>query len=141
MTYYEFIKKTYLYLNSVRVLKNYISFDMVFPKTWVMVKKLPDGLELITNQDANGTTINSFVCENDENKINGLEKIIDTIIKTNLDREEKESLFKSKVQELKSIFEKENLESLKGLKFDMEELTKLMQNEPEGIELGDKEGN
>ena len=51
-------------------------------------------------------------------------------ITTNIEREEKEKLFKSKVQELKSIFENENLDNLKGLKFDMEELTKLMSNEP-----------
>jgi len=114
---------------------------MIFPKTWVMVKKLPDGIELISNQDANGSVINSFVCENNESRINTLETIIDTIIKTNLDREEKESLFKSKVLELKSIFENENLENLKGLKFDMEELTKLMQDEPGGIEIENKEGN
>ena len=35
------------------------------------------------------------------------------------------------MQELKNIFETKNLENLKGLKFDVEELTNLLQNEPE----------
>jgi patatin-like phospholipase/acyl hydrolase len=61
---------------------------------------------------------------------------MDNIIRSNVEREEKEKLFKSKVQELKSIFEKENLENLKGLKFDVEELTKLLQDEPEETESG-----
>ena len=61
---------------------------------------------------------------------------MDLIIKTNIEREEKERLFKSKVQELKSIFEKQDLENLKSLKFDIEELTKLIEDEPEEIVNG-----
>ena len=38
---------------------------------------------------------------------------------------------------MKSIFEKENLENLKGLKFDVEELTKLLENEQEEVSVGD----
>ena len=48
------------------------------------------------------------------------------VIKTNVEREEKERLFKNKVHELKQIFEKENLENLKGLKFDLEEFENLL---------------
>jgi hypothetical protein len=38
-----------------------------------------------------------------------------------LEREEKDRLFESKVEELKKIFEKQNLEKLKGLYFDINE--------------------
>ena len=41
------------------------------------------------------------------------------IIKYNLEREEKERLFENKVNELKGIFEKQNLNSLKNLKFQL----------------------
>ena len=65
---------------------------------------------------------------------------MDSFIKTNIEREEKERLFKSKVQELKNIFEKEKLENLKSLKFDIEELTKILQdNEPEEVDIEDRE--
>ena len=107
MIFGKFINKTNKYLKSVRILKNYVSFDMVLPTSWV----------------------------NEKNLIDLLENTMDNIIKTNIEREEKERLFKSKVQELKSIFEKENLENLKGLKFDIEELTKLMEDETTQIDI------
>ncbi len=140
MIYSQFVSKTYKYLNSVRVLKNYITFDMLFPTTWVMLKKLPEGLEILQNNDKDDKIVTSFVCENKLILIDAIETSIDKIIKTNVEREEKEKLFKLKVQELKSIFETKNLENLKGLKFDIEELTNLLQNEPEEINTGVTEG-
>jgi hypothetical protein len=61
----------------------------------------------------------SFVCEIHENDIEKLSQNIQSIIKHNLDREEKERLFQSKVEELKGLFEKTNLNNLKNLKFDI----------------------
>ena len=140
MIYSQFVSKTHKYLNSVRVLKNYITFDMLFPTTWVMLKKLPEGVEILQNNDKDDKIVTSFVCENKLNLIDAIETSIDKIIKTNVEREEKEKLFKLKVQELKSIFETKNLENLKGLKFDIEELTNLLQNEPEENNTGITEG-
>ena len=140
MIYSQFVSKTHKYLNSVRVLKNYITFDMLFPTTWVMLKKLPEGLEILQNNDKDDKIVTSFVCENKLILIDSIETSIDKIIKTNIEREEKEKLFKLKVQELKSIFETKNLENLKGLKFDVEELTNLLQNEPEEDNAGITEG-
>jgi len=131
MIYSQFVSKTSKYLNSVRILQTYITFDMIFPTTWVMLKKLPEGVEILQNTDKEGKVITSFVCENNLSLIDSIEVSIDKILKTNIEREEKERLFKLKVQELKSIFETENLENLKGLKFDVEELTNLLRNEPE----------
>jgi len=136
MIFGDFITKTGKYLKSVRVLKNYISFDMVFPSTWVMLKKMPEGVEILQNENQENVLITSFVCENQKNLINLLETTMELIIKTNIEREEKERLFKSKVQELKSIFEKQDLNNLKSLKFDIEELTKLIEDEPEEIVNG-----
>ncbi len=140
MIYSQFVSKTSKYLNSVRVLKNYITFDMIFPTTWVMLKKLPEGVEILQNTDKDDKIVTSFVCENKLNLIDTIETSIDKIVKTNIEREEKEKLFKLKVQELKNIFETKNLENLKGLKFDVEELTNLLQNEPEEDNTGITEG-
>ena len=129
MIYSNFINKTSKYLKSVRILKNYVSFDMVFPNSWVVSKKIPEGVEVIETENQEGNVIKSFFSENKKEFIDKIENIIDGIIKTNIEREEKEKLFKSKVNELKNIFEKEKLENLKGLKFDLEELTKFIQNE------------
>ena len=136
MIFSQFIDKTTKYLKSVRILKNYISFDMVFPSSWVTLKKSPNGLEILQNESQDGQMVTTFVCENKKEFIDILENTMDSVIKTNIEREEKERLFKSKVQELKNIFEKEKLENLKGLKFDMEELTKLLENETTEIDSG-----
>ena len=133
MVYSDFINKTTKYLKSVRILKNYVSFDMIFPKTWVFPKNYPQGIEVLLNEN-DEVTIHSFVSENTNDLIDAIEKLIDNLVKTNIEREEKEKLFKSKVQELKSIFDKEKLENLKGLKFDIEEFTKLLENGAEKLE-------
>jgi len=111
---------------------------MSFPSSWLLLKKYPEGIEIIQNQTNDGTTITSFVTINNKELLDVLENTVETIIKSNIEREEKEKLFKNKVQELKNIFEKEKLENLKSLKFDIEELTKLMNHEEsEGIEQVD----
>jgi hypothetical protein len=54
----------------------------------------------------------------------GVQKVhynIKNIIKYNLEKEEKDRLFETKVEELKKLFEKQNLEKLKGLYFDISE--------------------
>ena len=92
MIYSQFVSKTHKYLNSVRVLKNYITFDMLFPTTWVMLKKLPEGVEILQNTDKEGKVITSFVCENNLSLIDSIEVSIDKVVKTNVEREEKEKL-------------------------------------------------
>lgn len=136
MIFSQFINKTNKYLKSVRVLKNYVSFDMVFPSSWLLPKKFPEGVEVLQNESQESILITSFVCENKQTLIDILESTMDNIIKSNIEREEKERLFKTKVQELKGIFENQNLENLKGLKFDIEELTKFMKDEESEINSG-----
>jgi hypothetical protein len=129
MIFSQFLNKTNKYLKSVRILKNYVSIDMVFSSSWQMIKNKPNGVEILQNEQGDGSLVTSFVSLNEKEYIDILEKCLDEFIKTNIEREEKEKLFKSKVQELKNIFEKEKLENLKALKFDIEELTKFLENE------------
>jgi ATP-dependent Lon protease len=140
MIYSKFISATSNYLKSVRILKNYVSFDMIFPSTWVIPKK-NENVEVLENQDKDGSVITSFVCVNSPELVDLIENTIDKVIKTNIEREEKERLFKNKVQELKHIFEKENLENLKGLKFDLEEFASLITNTDDEIDATVGEGN
>ncbi len=101
MIYSKFISATSNYLKSVRILKNYVSFDMIFPSTWVIPKK-NENVEVLENQDKDGSVITSFVCVNSPELVDLIENTIDKVIKTNIEREEKERLFKNKVQELKA---------------------------------------
>ena len=61
----------------------------------------------------------SFVSEIDEDKITLTQNNIIGIINYNLEREQKEMLLETKINELKGIFEKQSLDSLKSLKFDI----------------------
>ncbi len=56
-----------------------------------------------------------------------------SIIKYNHDREEKEKLFQNKVEELKNIFEKQDLTSLKNLNFELKTGKIELEDEEESI--------
>ena len=109
MSLYKEFSELLPYIQSVRKIEKYLSFDISFPTSWKLPKKYVQ-VEQVT--------------ENLQN-----------IIKYNLEREEKDRLFQNKVDELKSIFEKQNLESLQNLKFDLKSKTlsklKLDDNEEE----------
>lgn len=125
MIFNNFINKTNKYLKSVRILKTYVSFDMIFSDSWSVLKNTTEGIEVLENLGQDGIKITSFVCQIDNKLIDILELYLDEIIRTNIEKEEKGRLFKLKVTELKNIFENENLDNLRGLKFDVEEFTKL----------------
>jgi hypothetical protein len=61
----------------------------------------------------------SFVTETEDEKLTLTQNNILGIINYNLEREQKESLLETKINELKGIFEKQSLDSLKSLKFDI----------------------
>lgn len=131
MLFHPFIEKTNKYLKSVRILKNYVSFDMIFPNSWIMLKNAPENIEILQNENNEGIIVTSFVCQNKKEFIDILERTLDNVIKTNIEKEEKERLFKSKVKELQNIFEKEKLDNLKSLKFDIEEFANIISDEKE----------
>ena len=63
----------------------------------------------------------SYVSQINEEDIEKVYDNLKNIIKYNLEREEKDRLFETKVDELKKLFEKQNLDKLKGLYFDISE--------------------
>jgi hypothetical protein len=120
MSLYKEFSTLFPYLQSVRKIKNYLTFDVSLPKEWRLPKKYVDESKVVEQQSqiANERLF-SFVCEIEEETIELLTTNIQSIIKYNLDREEKERLFQTKVDELKHIFEKTNLNNLKNLQFDI----------------------
>lgn len=110
------------YIQSVRKLKEYLSFDMSFPNTWKLPKKFVREDRVVEQESKipNERMI-SFISEITEEDVENIYINIQSIIKYNLDREEKERLFQDKVNELKSLFEKQNLTNLKGLEFQIKQ--------------------
>jgi hypothetical protein len=120
MSLYKEFSTLLPYIQSVRKLKNYLSFDVSFPKTWKLPKKYVEEDKILEQES---TTIDnrffSFVSEITEDGVESTSKNIQSIIRYNLEREEKERLFQNKVDELKHIFEKQNLKNLKSLQFEI----------------------
>jgi len=120
MSLYKEFSSLLPYLQSVRKLESYLSFDVSFPTTWKLPKKFVDE-EKVMEQTSKmeGHRFFSFVAEISEESVELLSNNLKSIIKYNHDREEKEKLFQNKVEELKNIFEKQDLTSLKNLNFEL----------------------
>jgi hypothetical protein len=132
MSLYKEIEHIVDYCSSIRKLKTYLSFDMIFPATWNVLKSQVDETKTVFNKsDDKGKNI-SFVSEINEEAISDTISKIETVINYNKEKEEKERLFKEKVNELKNLFEKGGLEDLKNLKFDVDDIPKL-ESEQESI--------
>ena len=132
MSLYKEIEHIVDYCSSIRKLKTYLSFDMIFPATWNVLKSQVDETKTVFNKsDDKGKNI-SFVSEINEEAISDTISKIETVINYNKQKEEKERLFKEKVNELKNLFEKGGLEDLKNLKFDVDDIPKL-ESEQESI--------
>ena len=130
MSLYQEFSALLPYLQSVRKLKNYLSFDVSFPNTWKIPKKFVEEDKIMeqTSQTPNERLF-SYVTEITEDGVQKAHINIKNIIKYNLEREEKDRLFESKVEELKQIFEKQNLDKLKSLHFDIVEKSTKVQLE------------
>jgi hypothetical protein len=108
------------YLHQIRRIEDYLIFDMHFPNTWKILKKF-----VIEDKFLNHGTVEegligmSFVSEANEETITLTQNNIIGIINYNLEREQKDALLETKINELKGIFEKQSLDSLKSLKFDI----------------------
>jgi hypothetical protein len=123
------------YLQSVRKLKNYLSFDIQFPDTWKLPKKFINEESVLENEKTeSGYRSFSFVSEFNEEKVDTIILSIKNIIAYNKEREEKDRLFQNKVNELKTIFEKQNLHNLQALKFEITEDKILLDDNEETTE-------
>lgn len=141
MIYCDFTEETKQYLKSLRFLKEYVSFDIYIKSSWVIPKVYVEQIEVIQqeNSDRKNTNIYSFVVPSTKEEVQKLESAIKKIFKYNRDREEKEFLFKEKIDKLKKMFETTNVEELKGLDFVLSEPTVIALNSDE--QQTDTEGN
>jgi len=125
MSFYKEVEKIIEYTNSIRKLENYLSFDLLFPASWSILKSQVDETKTVFHKtDDKGKTV-SFLSEINETSITETVQTIEKIIHFNKEKEEKQRLFNEKVNELKNLFEKESLTELKALKFDIDETPKL----------------
>ena len=117
---YNELKDIFQYLISVRKLKQYLTIDIEFPNQWKIPKKFVQEDKIVENEKVtDGYRFFSFVSELDERQLNFTVQNIKNIIAYNKEIEMKEKLLKQKIDELKKVFESENLDKLQSLKFDI----------------------
>lgn len=133
MSLYKEFATLFPYLQSVRKIQEYLSFDVSFPSTWKLPKKFVDETKVMEQESKiTNNRMFSFVSEIDEASVEKTSKDIQSIIKYNQEREEKELLFEKKVAELKMVFETKSLNDLKFLSFEIKKpKVKLEDNEDE----------
>ena len=107
------------YIHSIRKLKNFISFDLVFPTKWSLPKAIAEENQIVgfEVEDTNFKGM-SFVTEISEIAFETTLSKIVKIIKINKEREQKELLFRTTIEQLKKTFEQNDLDKLKDLYFD-----------------------
>jgi len=122
MSFYKELLPFVEYIQSIRKLQNYLSFDMVFPAKWSIPKSLVDGGQVVAFQsEASNLKGISVVSIIGESEISKTMTNIAKIIKLNKEKELKEKLFKQTVEQLKTTFEKTDLDKLKNLNFYFEQ--------------------
>ena len=122
MSFYKELAPFVEYTQSIRKLKTYLSFDMVFPTKWSLPKSIVEEGQVVgfETEDQNMKGI-SFVAPINESEISTTLTKIAKIIKLNKERELKEKLFKQTIDQLKQTFEKNDLDKLQNLYFDFDE--------------------
>jgi len=87
MSLYSEFSSLLPYLQSVRKIKDYLSFDIHFPTTWKLPKKYVNE-ERVMEQDSRteGQRLFSFVSEINEKDVEIVSENLRSIIKYNLER-------------------------------------------------------
>ena len=118
---YKELSDIFPYLISIRKLENYVSLDIEFPSTWKLPKKYVDP-ETTVEQQATKDNVRcfSFATQFDESQIIRIFQNVKGIISWNREREMKEKLLQDKDNELKTFFEKNSLDSLQNLQFNIQ---------------------
>jgi hypothetical protein len=131
MTFYKEVELIFPYLKSIRKLKTYLSFDVEIPSGWKIPKKyITEGKVVEQEKNSNDVRLISFVSDFNEEETNLTISNIKGIIEYNKEIEQKQLLFVNKVEELKKIFEKQDLDKLQTLKFELNQFN---------LDIGDEE--
>ena len=122
MNFYTVLEPFMEYFFSIRKLENYLSFDLVIPKSWGMPKSVSQDSQIVPFESSSSENMRgiSLVCEATPEETDKAIKAILKIIRVNKEREEKEILFNDVVLTLKKTFESSDLTHLKKLQFHFE---------------------
>ena len=122
------------YLKGVKLAGKYTMVESILKSGWKIASILDED-ELIgvkpgkESEDNKGYT--NYVLYSEEKTIDELIDALEVVVNTNIENEQKQALLRSKVEELKRMFEDKSLDELKGLKFSSEMDVTLKVKKPE----------
>lgn len=126
------------YLKGVKLAGNYTMVESILKSNWKIDSILDDdekiGVKPGKESEDNKGYIN-YLLYSEEKTIDELINALEIVVNTNIENEQKQALLRSKVEELKRMFEDKSLDELKGLKFssEMDVTLKIKKPEPEQI--------
>ena len=113
---YELIKNLRPYFFSLREIEKDVSLDMKFPIKWKFDYE-HSILKIVLQEKTEKVTLVSFVMPATVEGYDTVNSVALSIIKFNLEQEEKEQLFQDKINELKDLFASSPLDKLKEINF------------------------
>lgn len=146
MSLFDNISKLGQYFTSIRMHEGLILVDMKLPKIWKDKEVLGsrgNKIQIKHGKSNDTQKLVSFFSTFDEEGVAMLVEEVLSVIKWNLDQEEKNNLLNQKMVELQKMFTENNVDALRKLEFEFKE-EKLTFNGEEGVAKlaseGDSEG-
>jgi len=104
------------YLRGIKVADKYTIIESILKNTWKVNGYLPENIS-ISSKESDVKGFNHHMFYSEDETIDNMIDVLENIINVNIEIEQKQSLLKSKVEELKKMFEDKSLDELKALKF------------------------
>lgn len=137
MTFQNVISFLFPYLFAIKKLKNYLSVEMIFPKTWEFPNEILQKVQVEQNENFKGDGYSLiFVSEIHDEHLNTLLDSIADLITFNLEKQEKETILRQKVHELKEMFKVKTLDEIKNIQIsfpELDDIDTLLEDEEEEI--------
>ena len=126
MNLYNNIQQFGNYFNSIRIHEGLLLIDMVLPINWEDIKVLQhrgNKVQINKGKKTDKKKVISFYSTFDEENIEVLVEEVLAVIKWNKDLEDKNELLNLKMLELKKMFNENNVDSLRRLNFNFDNIS------------------
>jgi hypothetical protein len=123
------------YLRGVKLAGEYSVVECILKNTWKIDGIVTEGIQYKSGKESEehkGYVSHMFW---GEDSIDNLVNALEVVVNTNIEMEQKQALLRSKVEELKRMFEDKSLDELKGLKFSSEMDVTLKVKKPETSQI------
>ena len=121
MSLQDYINEINGYFKEMNIIENIVYVSVAFPKKWLIDKTIEDNFNVKITANTKLDSANEigyyYFAQFDNNIIDNIFNAIKYTINFNLQAEEKIKLLLSKIEELKEIFNEEDINTLKTLQF------------------------